>query len=276
MENLLFPYQRRELYSRMSLWKQNKTRFIMLAKERGFFSALKRGIHVVIYPIREWIDAAVTRLLSRHFIRGFHKLLYYTFFGNTKLGKREQTMCWLGAPAQKNPLDAWIYQEMLYEMKPDFVIELGTSFGGGALFIASIMDLIDHGEIITVDVADHAGQVTHSRITKIHGSSIDNSIVSRIAERVSGKSVLVILDSDHTKKHVLKEMELYSKFVPIGGYMVVEDSNINGHPVFPGWGPGPMEAIREFLSRRNDFEIDKKREKFMVTFYPSGFLKKTK
>ena len=88
--------------------------------------------------------------------------------------------------------------------------------------------------------------------------------------------VLLILDSDHNKSHVLKEMEIYSKFVTRNSYMIVEDSNVNGHPIMPNWGEGPFEAIEEFLNNNDSFEIDKDREKYYMTFNPNGYLRKIK
>ena len=88
------------------------------------------------------------------------------------------------------------------------------------------------------------------------------------------KKVMVVLDSDHPKNHVLQEMKIYGKFVSKGCYMIVEDTNVNGHPVLSDFGDGPMEAVTEFLENNEDFVIDKDREKFLLTFNPNGYLKK--
>ncbi len=88
------------------------------------------------------------------------------------------------------------------------------------------------------------------------------------------ESVLVVLDSDHSKEHVLAELEAYSPLVSEGGYLIVEDTNINGHPVLPNWGPGPTEALEEFLADNEDFVSDKGREKFFFTQNPGGFSKR--
>ena len=87
---------------------------------------------------------------------------------------------------------------------------------------------------------------------------------------------MVILDSDHRKPHVLEELRIYGRLVPKGSYVVVEDSNINGHPVFPGYGPGPMEALEEFLAENKDFAIDETMEKHLMTFNPKGYLRKVR
>ena len=102
-----------------------------------------------------------------------------------------------------------------------------------------------------------------------------NAIYKTIAEMIEADQVvLVILDSDHNMPHVIKEMEIYSEFVTKGSYMIVEDSNVNGHPIMPNWGPGPFEAIQEFLRKSDSFEVDKDREKFYLSFNPNGYLKK--
>ncbi len=85
---------------------------------------------------------------------------------------------------------------------------------------------------------------------------------------------MVILDSDHSRDHVLRELELYSPLVTPGCYLVVEDTNVNGHPVSPEFGPGPMEAVEAFLETTNDFEVDRSREKLLLTFNPSGYLRR--
>ena len=173
------------------------------------------------------------------------------------------------------PLDLWVYQEILYELKPDIVIETGTNEGGGAHFLASIMDVIGKGKVIGVDIEELDNRADHERITYIKGSSIDNNIVKKVSEMIeSNDVVLVILDSDHNMPHVLEEMKIYSEFVTKGSYMIVEDSNVNGHPIMPNWGLGPFEAIQEFLSKNDLFEVDKSCEKFYMSFNPSGYLKK--
>jgi cephalosporin hydroxylase len=101
-------------------------------------------------------------------------------------------------------------------------------------------------------------------------------VTDQIAQEVSGKKVLVTLDSLHTRDHVLREIEIYSKLVSPGSYLVVQDTNINGHPVNPGWGPGPLEAVEDFMKTNDNFVTDRSREKFMLSFYPKGWLKRMK
>lgn len=248
-----------------------KTKTIL--KRGGFAALLKKGWNYFVTPVRVWCDMLFARLMRFISVRYFHKLFYYTFF--TDMAGQNKDIRWMGVTISKCPLDSWIYQEIIWEQKPDVIIETGTDRGGSALFFASLFDLLGKGEVITIDVTDYSKNVAHPRIMKIHDSSIASHVVSKVAELVRGKKVMVVLDSDHTRDHVLKEMEIYSELVSPGCYMVVEDSNVNGHPVLPGWGKGPMEAIRAFLKMRGDFVIDRSREKFLLTFYPKGFLKKT-
>ena len=108
--------------------------------------------------------------------------------------------------------------------------------------------MIGKGRVIGVDIEEVENRAEHERISYLKGSSISSDIVKSISEMIDvGQVVLVILDSDHNMPHVLKEMEIYSAFVTKGSYMIVEDSNVNGHPIMPNWGPGPFEAIQRFL-----------------------------
>jgi cephalosporin hydroxylase len=185
---------------------------------------------------------------------------------------------WLGAKALKCPLDLWIYQELLYRIHPDVVIECGTAFGGGAAFLASIMDLLDHGRVVTVDLLgteEFPQRPAHPRITYLKGSSTDLATLDRVKEHIGTDAVvLVILDSDHREAHVTAELELYAPLVSSGSYLIVEDTNVNGHPVVPEHGPGPMEALNAFLPTHPEFEVDEGCEKFFMTFNPNGYLRR--
>ncbi len=126
-----------------------------------------------------------------------------------------------------------------------------------------------------MDIENKEDRPKHTRVTYLLGSSTSKEIVEKVQSFIRSKDeIVVILDSDHHKEHVLRELEIYSKFVTKGSYIIVEDTNINGHPVEPEFGPGPMEAVKEFLKDNKDFVIDKSREKFLLTFNPNGYLKK--
>jgi cephalosporin hydroxylase len=181
---------------------------------------------------------------------------------------------WLGAQALKNPLDLWVYQEIVVETRPELIVETGTYRGGSALFLASVCDLVGMGEVVSVDVEPARDDYpVHPRITYLAGrSSTDPGVVADVAERAAGRPILVVLDSDHSQAHVEAELAAYAPLVPVGCYLIVEDSNIG--LIREDLLPGPLQAVEAFLSRTDDFEIDREREKFLITFNPSGYLRR--
>ena len=203
----------------------------------------------------------------------FHELYY-------RLGQGDRYtyhIAWLGYSVLKCPLDLWIYQELISRLQPEFIIETGTASGGSALFLASMCELIGRGRVLTIDIDARERQrlPIHPRIEYLTGSSIDQAVMARVHEVLGGKQAgLVILDSDHHRDHVLAEMSLFAPLVSPGGYLVVEDTNINGHPAYPDFGPGPMEAVRLFLSGNADFQVDTGCERFILTMNPGGFLRR--
>jgi cephalosporin hydroxylase len=222
--------------------------------------------HLVRRRTRQFVAA---RRPKRRVVDDFHKL-YYDLQGQTW----DNTQ-WLGIGTLKCPFDLWTYQEILHEVKPDLIVETGTWGGGSALFLASICDLMNRGRVVTIDIKERTGRPQHPRITYLLGSSTSPEIVQRIRSTIGNDDrVLVILDSDHRKDHVVRELEIYSDLVTSGSYVIVEDSNVNGHPVDPAFGSGPMEALREFLSKDNRFMPDRTREKFLLTFNPNGYLRR--
>lgn len=182
---------------------------------------------------------------------------------------------WLGVPVQKCPLDLWIYQEIICETRPELIIECGTGSGGSALYMASICELISCGQVVTIDINPQTSWPQHPRITYLTGSSTSNEVVEQVRQLASrAKRVMVVLDSDHHMDHVLRELRNYSLLVTLGCYLIVEDTNLNGHPVAPDFGPGPWEAVEEFLRENHDFKVDRSREKFMLTANENGYLKR--
>jgi len=189
---------------------------------------------------------------------------------------------WLGVPCYKLPFDAFILQELIWNIQPDFVIETGTAKGGAAVFYASIMEIIGHGKVITCDIESKCDggiipEKLFNRIKFLHGSSTNPIIFDSIKDQVKGKKNIVILDSDHRFEHVRKEMYMYSTLVPVDSYMIVEDTHANGHPVPWKWGKGPYEAVEDFLEDHDDsWKADSECEKYMMTFNPKGYLKRIK
>jgi cephalosporin hydroxylase len=181
---------------------------------------------------------------------------------------------WLGSQALKNPLDLWVYQEIMAETRPDVVVETGTYRGGSAHFLASVCDLLGSGEVVSIDIEPlREDYPQHPRITYLAGrSSTDAGVLAEVSERVEGRRTLIVLDSDHSQGHVEAELDAYAPLVPVGCYLIVEDSNIG--QIRKDLMPGPRQAIETFLAGRSDFKIDREREKFLLTFNPSGYLKR--
>lgn len=202
-------------------------------------------------------------------IDGFHRWYVYN---------EERTWrntYWIGVPAWKTPLDLWVFQEILYETQPDVIIETGTYKGGSAFFFASICELLGHGRVLTIDIEEFPGRPQHPRITYLLGDSTAQSTGELVRSLIrQGERVMVVLDSKHTKDHVLKELALWARLVSVGSYLVVEDTQLNGNPVMPDYGPAAKEAVEEFLSRNSNFQRDESREKFGLTFQPGGWLRR--
>lgn len=213
---------------------------------------------------------------EREIANRFHQLYYDKRLGPDNHRIWEQTR-WMGFPVLKTPADLWTYQEMLFETKPDLVIETGTYASGTTLFIAQMMDIIGKGTVVSIDLQPLSIRAQHKRITYITGSSADSAIAQTAATHLpQGGSCMVILDSDHTQAHVSEELRLFAPLVSVGHYLIVEDSNINGHPVYPSFGPGPYEAIESFLREHSNFASDRSREKFLVSWNPNGYLRRTR
>lgn len=213
---------------------------------------------------------------EKEIIDQYHRLWY---------GKRKQTWdgnYWLGIRTAQNPNDVWIAQEIIVETKPDFIVETGAMFGGSAALWATILEEVNPvGRVISIDIKDRFDKARKLGIVKRHvqflvGSSTDPNIVAKVKARVRGKKVFLILDSDHKKAHVLKELQSYWEIVQVGGYILVQDTNVNGHPIKKSYGPGPMEAIDEFLETNDHFEVDRQRERLLFTMHPRGWLKRVK
>lgn len=207
----------------------------------------------------------------------FTKLFYNCWRKGERRGTSPATLSlhWFGHQMIKCPTDLWVYQEIVTEMRPDWIVECGTFRGGTSLYLASLLDLLGHGQLVSVDYEHYEGRPQHDRIEYLLGSSTAPAIFRQVKERVAGGRCLVILDSDHSKDHVLEELQLYSELVHPGDYLIVEDSCVNGNPVFRRHGPGPMEAIHEFLKTNDCFTPDPEMERFLLTHNPSGYLKRS-
>jgi len=188
----------------------------------------------------------------------------------------DKNITWMGILTQKHPCDLWIYQEIIYKKRPDIIIETGTLNGGSALFMANICDVLNNGIVMTIDINSKPRNIdsfpNHSRIEYIVGSSTNEEIFSKMKRFVYNKNVMVILDSNHSYNHVFRELELYSSLVTSGQYLIVEDTDSE---YFGGNSKSEaLKALTDFLENNNDFIVDRKREKFIITQNPKGFLLK--
>ncbi len=217
------------------------------------------------------------------------KLLTEQWFLESCKHKYSYNFTWMGRPIIQFPQDILAMQEIIWEVKPDLIIETGIAHGGSLIFYASMLELIgENGQIlgIDIDIREHnrVEIEKHSmfkRITMMQGSSIDEEVAQNVYEFAKGKQrVMVVLDSNHTHDHVLKELELYSSLVTNNSYLVVFDTVVEDMPddFFPDrpWGKGnnPKTAVWEFLKTNDRFQIDKDIEtKLLVTVAPDGYLK---
>ncbi len=187
-----------------------------------------------------------------------------------------QETTWLGHRAPNAPADLLAYQDIIAEVRPDWIVETGTREGGRALFLASICDLLDHGRVLSIDT--HRPGVTrpeHPRITYLTGLA-HNDEVAEQARAVVGAdpNAFVILGSRGARRRMHREFAIYAELVPVGSYVVMEHTVLNGYPVDASFGPGPFEATRRILNTRGDFMADTTRERHGVTFNPGGFLRR--
>jgi cephalosporin hydroxylase len=223
----------------------------------------------------------------------------------TNQHKYTYNFAWLGRPIIQYPQDMVAMQELIWEIKPDLIIETGIAHGGSLILSASMLALLDMTDAIEsgitinpneskrkvlaidIDIRAHnrAAIEAHpmaSRIEMIQGSSIAPEIIEQVHAIAANYSrVMVFLDSNHTHDHVLAELEAYAPLTSIGSYCVVFDTVVEDMPkeMFPDrpWGPGnnPKTAVWEYLKTHPEFEIDKSiQHKLLITVAPDGYLKR--
>ena len=191
-------------------------------------------------------------------IDDFQNLMYLE--GQMRGGTWAQTS-YCGISMAKNWTDMGTYAEIIWEKRPKLLIETGTWAGGSALFYAHLFDQMGIGKVVTIDIgANNKWHPAHPRIAYIHSkSSTDPRTIKEVEEwihHIEGE-VMVILDSDHAEEHVLAELEAYGPMVTRGQFLVVEDTEVNGHPVYPTHGPGPWEAVEKWAPKHKEFREDK-------------------
>jgi len=196
---------------------------------------------------------------------------------------------WMGRPIIQYPQDMIAMQEIIWDVKPDLIIETGIAHGGSLVYYASLLELLGGERLVVgidIDIRPHNRQAIEAhpmfkRIRMVEGSSVDQEVVSRVRELArDARTVLVTLDSNHTHEHVLDELKLYSPLVTAGSYLTVFDTVVEDMPksMFPDrpWGPGnnPKTAVHEFLKTTDRFEIDRAIEnKLLLTVAPEGYLR---
>ena len=231
--------------------------------------------------------------ISLHSEEGYEcirKLWEYTNWAN----KYSYNFTWLGRPIIQLPDDMIRIQEIIFRVKPTIIIETGVAHGGSLIYYASLLKMMGEGSVIGIDIdirsPNKSAIENHplSRsITLIEGSSIDTSVIDLVKERIPENSVvMVILDSCHSKEHVLAELELYSSFVTLGSYILVADGIMKDVVDAPNaqedWVfNNPQEAIHEFLVTNKKFKIENWNPIFCESnlhsapsYYENGFLKR--
>jgi cephalosporin hydroxylase len=200
---------------------------------------------------------------------------------------------WLGRPIIQYPQDMIAMQEIIWDIKPDLIIETGIAHGGSLIFYASILELIGKGEVLGIDIdireynrKEIEEHPMFKRIKMIQGSSIDPAIVAEVKDHTEGKqTILVTLDSNHTHEHVLAELKMYSSFVTLNSYIVVYDTIVEKLPqdyisrnIRPwGIGDNPWTALNTFIGENPHFEIDQSiNNKLLISVAPDGYLKRVK
>lgn len=222
----------------------------------------------------------VSKGLQHPSVRHFHAHWYHqkTTWAMTR---------YRGVPTLKCPLDLQIYHEMIWQLRPAVVIETGTCFGGSALWFADQLNMV-HGVdghlVISIDIEDRRTPppdvpnqwVRPDRydIRWIIGDSSDPEIVAMVGRMSAGVDTMVVLDSDHTKAHVLSELDAYAPMVSSGQYLVVEDTNISGRPLTCPDDPGPGAALDEWIPNHPEFEPDVICERNLLTMHPGGWLRR--
>jgi cephalosporin hydroxylase len=242
---------------------------------------MSRRTRFILYLVG--ICVAATVILARELEPAFDKLaierVQYLAQERQEFKNR-----WLGVGVIQYPSDLITYATLLYRVKPEVVIETGTNYGGLSVFFATVMENINpSAKIVTVDIDSSkwdqevaTGRITPKmleRIVFVKGDSVSTAVLDRIQGLTQGKRGLVLLDSLHTKEHVLKELKLYSPFVSPGSYIIVNDTHLEMMK-FMDTGSGPLRAVQDFLKENKEFAIDPDLPGTLLSCAPSGFLRR--
>lgn len=186
---------------------------------------------------------------------------------------------YFGIPTLKSPNDYWVYQEIIFDMKPDIIIEIGNHRGGSTLALAHMCDLLDNGKVIGIDISQSKISElvkSHPRITLIEGDACQS--YEKVSDLISeNETVLIIEDSNHRYSNTLNILHTYSHLTKPGDYFIIEDSIIQHGLDYPEYKEkGSYEAIEQFVKENDKFVIDRSKESFLITWNPKGYLKRIK
>jgi len=221
------------------------------------------------------------------------KALGMKFMLDTAHKKYSYNFSWMGRPIIAYPQDMIAMQEIIWDVKPDLIIETGVAHGGSIVYYASLLEMIGNDGIvigIDIDIRKHNRDLIEEhpmfkRIKLIEGSSLSADVVKQVSEIASAKKkIMVCLDSNHTHEHVLEELKLYAPFVSVDSYCVVFDTAVEDMPADYDWGirpwgkgNNPKTAVWEYLKAHDNFEINKSIDnKLLISVAPDGFLKRVK
>jgi cephalosporin hydroxylase len=184
---------------------------------------------------------------------------------------------WLGLRLNKSPGDLLMYQQIISEIRPDWIIEQRTGNGGQALFFAGLCELIGHGQVLSIDDREQTDLPEHPRlhyrVMATHGDETKQAVDAILGEDARA---LVVLGTNGSANRMIREFETYYHHVPVGSYVIMENTIVGGHPVWPSFGPGPWEAVKDIIGNHHDWVSDPVRERLGLSFNPDGYLKRVR
>lgn len=201
----------------------------------------------------------------KYLIDAFHQLYYH------QLGWDQNH--WQGFQIKQCPFDLMVYQALIFQLQPKAIVQTGVAGGGSLLYFAQLLDLQQanaEAKVIGIDLvlSPEAQKLNHPRIRLLQGNSTDTELFTRVRDLLPPGPRLISLDSDHSAEHVSAELALYSPLLALGDYLIVEDTNLNGNPVFRNFGPGPQEALKAFLNQSENFSLrDQLWQKNLFSFH---------
>jgi len=247
----------------------------------------------MVNEIEKFVNGRMKRIISNEDNSGLVNAAH-TFVVESVEPQYSYNFSWMGRPIIQYPQDMIAMQEIIWDIKPDLIIETGIAHGGSLIYYASLLEMISASGFgggtvlgIDIDIREHnkneiESHPMYKNIDMIQGSSISQEVIAQVKKQAEGKErVLVVLDSNHTHQHALEELIAYAPLVSKGSYCVVFDTLIEDMPAdaYPDrpWGPGdnPKTAVWEYLNTHPEFEIDKQiQNKLLITVAPDGYLKR--